>query len=96
MEDKVTLTKMSQFKNRTPFYFILLSSFALFIGHYFFYKALSKTNYTTLVVLVAYVVPLILVSLLSYFFLNEKFNKGMIFSTILCIIGIALFIYFSN
>ena len=94
--NKVTLTEMFQFKNRTPFIFILLSSFALFIGHYFFYKALSKTNYTTLVVLIAYVVPLILVSILSYFFLNEKINLGMVFSTLLCIIGIALFIYFSK
>ena len=66
------------------------------VGHYFFYKALSKSKHTSLVVLISYVLPLLVISLLSHFMLNEKMNSGMVFGMIVCIVGICVFVYFSK
>ena len=61
--------------------------------HYFFYKALSKTNKTSLVVLISYVVPLIVITAISRFILKEEVNIGMIIGLIICIIGLCIFVY---
>jgi len=84
-------------ENKKAIGLILLSSISsLMLGHYFFYKALSKSKYTSLVVLISYVLPLIVISILSYFMLNEKINRGMVFGMMVCIVGISIFVYFSK
>jgi len=84
-------------KNKKAIGLILLSSISsLMVGHYFFYKALSKSKYTSLVVLISYVLPLLVISILSYFMLNEKINSGMVFGMGVCIVGISIFVYFSK
>lgn len=75
---------------------IISALLASLVGHYFFYKALSKSKYTTLVVLITYVLPLLFVTVLSSLFLNEKFNLGMICGMIICLMGITIFIYYSK
>ena len=75
-------------------FFSAISSFIL--GYYFYFKALSNCRSTTLVVLITYVLPLIIVSILSSIFLKEKFNCGMMVGLLLSIIGICLFTYYSK
>lgn len=70
--------------------------FATIVAYYFYYKALNNSNNTSLVVFITYITPLIIVSILSAIFLKEKINIGMIVSMIICIIGISMFIYYSN
>ena len=57
---------------------------------------MSKTKYTTLVVLMTYVIPLLIVGVLSTIFLKEKMNYGMIIGMIVCLIGIIIFVINSN
>ena len=64
--------------------------------HYFYIKAMSKTKYTTLVVLMTYVIPLLIVGILSTIFLKEKMNMGMILGMVICLIGIIIFVLNSN
>lgn len=86
--------------NKTKFKQSLIYMFSAVIlwqiGHYFFYKALTKTNKTSLVVLVSYVVPLIVIAAISRFILKEEVNIGMIIGLIICIIGICIFVYNSK
>jgi uncharacterized membrane protein len=75
-------------------FFSAISSFIL--GYYFYFKALSNCKSTTLVVLLTYVLPLLLVSILSSIFFKEKFNCGMIVGLLLSIMGICVFTYYSK
>ena len=75
-------------------FFSAISSFIL--GYYFYFKALSNCRSTTLVVLLTYVLPLLIVSILSSIFFKEKFNCGMMVGLLLSIIGICLFTYYSK
>ena len=88
---------LSKKNNQKAILYILLTTIvSSFIAQYFYYSALSKTKYTTLVVLITYVVPLVIITLLSNFFLKEKMNFGMIVGLVLCIIGVSIFVYHSN
>lgn len=88
---------LSDDKIKNSFKYIIISAFLLsIIGHYFYYKAMSKTKYTTLVVLVSYVIPLLIVGFLSTILLNEKMNRGMLIGMFICLIGISIFVYNSN
>ena len=73
--------------------FVIYSSIlTIFIGTYFYYKAMSKAKSTTLVVLISYVLPLIFITLISHYLLKEKINLGMIIGLLIIITGIVLFI----
>ena len=77
--------------------YILFSAFiSIFIGTYFYYRAMSKSKNTTLVVLISYVLPLIFITLISNYILKEKINLGMCISLFIVIIGIVGFIYSSK
>ena len=77
--------------------YIAFSSFiSIFIGTYFYYKAMSKTKNNTLVVLISYVLPLIFITLISHYLLKEKINLGMCISLLLVILGIVGFVYSSK
>lgn len=66
------------------------------LGYYFYFKAMAQSKSTLLVVLIVYIIPLIVTSLVSYFYLGEKLNLGMIIGLILSIIGVAVFSYYSK
>jgi uncharacterized membrane protein len=70
--------------------------FSTIVAYYFYYIALKNSNNTTLVIFITYITPLIIVSILSALFLKEEMTLGMIASMIVCLIGISMFIYFSN
>ena len=73
--------------------FIIFSALlTVFLGTYFYYKAMSKSKSTTLVVLISYVLPLVIITLISHYLLKEKINLGMIIGLLIIIIGIVLFI----
>ena len=77
--------------------FIIFSSLlTVFLGTYFYYKAMSKSKSTTLVVLISYVLPLVIITLISHYLLKEKINSGMIIGLLIIITGIVLFIYSSK
>ena len=57
---------------------------------------MAQTNNTLLVVLIVYIVPLIITSVISYFFLGEKINLGMLCGLIVSILGIIVFAYHSK
>lgn len=71
---------------------LIFSGLFLVIGYYFFFMALKNTKTLTLVVLIAYIMPIIITAIISCLYLNEKFNLGMISGVIISIIGITLFI----
>ena len=75
---------------------VFFASLALFVGHYSFIKALDYSNNTTMVVLISYVLPLVIIAILSYIFLNETINMGMLFGMIITILGIVIFVYYKN
>ena len=82
---------------KKAFGLIVLSSISsLMLGYYFFYKALSKSKYTSLVVKISYVLPLIIIALMTHFVLNEYMNIGMVCGMSICIFGIGVFVYFSK
>lgn len=73
-------------------YIFMAALLTTLLGHFFYYKAMSRAKYTTSVVLLTYILPLIFVSILSRIFLKEKFNLGMVFGMIVCLLGIVIFI----
>ena len=73
-----------------------LSALFLIIGYYYFFKALSYKNHTSLVVLIAYIIPIILTAIMAYFILNEKINIGMVVGIIISIIGIYIFVCYNK
>lgn len=74
-----------------------LGSFsAVFLGYYFYFRALAKSNSTLLVILVVYILPLLVVSILSKIILKEELNIGMISGLIISIMGIIIFGYHSK
>jgi uncharacterized membrane protein len=77
-------------------YIFAAAIFASLMGHFFYYKALSMSKYTTSVVLLTYILPLIFVALLSRIFLKEKINLGMVVGMIICLTGIGVFIKYSE
>lgn len=66
------------------------------LGYYFFYRAMANSSNTTLVVLIVYVFPILVVSVLSRLILKEKLTCGMIIGLLISIIGIAIFTYYNK
>lgn len=93
--------KLLDLKNNTDINKILLlgiiGSFSTAVlGYYFYFKALSSSNSTILVILITYIVPLVIVAVLSKVLLQERINSGMIFGLFLSILGIIVFTYFNT
>jgi len=84
-------------KTQTSMYYIVITTIcSSLIAHYFYFKTLSKATHIILVVLITYIVPLIIITLLSNYFLKEKINTGMLIGLLLCIVGVSIFICYSN
>lgn len=95
---------LSKFKNITKhpnLNKILLLGFlgavaSTILGYYFYFKAMAESKSTLLVVLIVYIIPLIVASLVSYFYLGEKLNLGMIVGLIISMVGVSIFSYYSK
>ena len=98
------LAFLPKFKNITQhpkLNYILLYGFlgalaSTALGYYFYFKAMAESKSTVLVILLVYIVPLLVASLVSYFYLNEKLNFGMIIRLIISMLGVSIFSYFSK
>ena len=66
---KVKITPNIKKSAKYVFYSTIAS---LLVGSYFYYYALQKTKNTVLVVLISFVLPLVFITLLSNYKLNEK------------------------
>ena len=66
------------------------------LGYYFYFKAMAKAKNTLLVVLIVYIVPLVVTTLVSHFYLKEKINLGMIAGLLISIFGIVVFTKYSK
>ena len=84
--------KINTTNTKKAFGVLLISAILIIGANFYFLKALSNTKYTTLVVLITYILPVIITSIMSYILLNEEFNIGMIIGLIITILGILLFI----
>ena len=71
---------------------MLLSSIFLIFGYLYYLKSMSKLNYTSLSVLIAWVFPIIITAIISKLILHEEFNLGMFTGFLLTIIGITIFV----
>lgn len=95
---------LSKFKNITKhpnLNKILLLGFlgavaSTILGYYFYFKAMAESKSTLLVVLIVYIIPLIVASLVSYYYLGEKLNIGMIAGLIISMVGVSIFSYYSK
>lgn len=61
-----------------------------------YFYALSVSSDTTIVVLLTYILPIVIVALLSHFYLKQKMNKGMIGSMAIIILGLLGFGYYKD
>ena len=60
------------------------------------FLCLSVSSDTTIVVLLTYILPIVIVALLSHFYLKQKMNKGMIGSMAIIILGLLGFGYYKD
>jgi len=74
----------------------IIGAIFVVLGYYFFYRAMANSANTTLVVLIVYVLPILVVSVLSRLILKEKLTCGMIIGLLISIIGIAIFTYYNK
>ena len=95
-QKKLTIDISKKNNQKALMYMVLSTLSGAIIGHYYYFKALSNSKYTMLVILITYVVPIIIITLLSTFLLQEKMNCGMIVGLITCIVGVSIFIYHSK
>ena len=61
-----------------------------------YFYALSVSRDTTIVVLLTYILPIIIVALLSHFYLKQKMNNGMIGSIAIIVLGLLGFGYYKD
>ena len=61
-----------------------------------YFYALSVSSDTTVVVLLTYILPIIIVALLSNFYLKQKMNRGMIGSLAIIVLGLLGFGYYKD
>ena len=58
--------------------YIMLGALSTFLFGYIFYFYLPPNKYTTEIVMLTYVLPIFIISILSYYILNENFNCTMV------------------
>jgi uncharacterized membrane protein len=61
-----------------------------------YFYALSVSRDTTIVVLLTYILPIVIVALLSHFYLKQKMNNGMIGSIAIIVLGLLGFGYYKD
>lgn len=85
----------SKTKKALRFYFVAVL-LTFFLGTYPFLKMLKQAEKISLVIFLQSVFTLILVSILSYFFLNERYTWTQILGMIIGLIGTGIIIFNSN
>ena len=79
-----------------PLIFLIIASLSVFFGNICYFSALkSNVKSMILVSLIAYLLPVIVISLASTLFYGDKINKEMIFGMIITIIGVSIVVYFN-
>lgn len=79
-----------------PFLYIFLASIVVFIGSICYYTAMHRSSHETIIIsLIAYLLPLIVITLASYFYFGDKINIKMSIGMILTIIGISMVVYYN-
>lgn len=82
--------------NYKPLIFLVIGSLSVFIGSICYFSALkSNIKSMILVSLVAYLLPVIVISLASTLVYGDKINKEMVFGMIITIIGISIVVYYN-
>lgn len=89
------LKNIGKYKNikRVLLYSLLGAIASTVLGYYYYFRAMAQTKNTLLVVLIVYIIPLIVTSIISHFFMGEKINLGMLVGLLISIIGICIFAY---
>jgi len=75
---------------------VAIIALLLYIAGYSYLYALNKSKYTSLIVVIAFTLPIIITSLLAYKYVNEKLNKGMFMGYSIVIIGIIISAYYGQ
>ena len=79
-----------------PLIFLIIASLSVFFGNICYFSALkSNIKSMILVSLVAYLLPVIVISLASTLVYGDKINKEMIFGMVVTIIGVSIVVYFN-
>lgn len=79
-----------------PFLYIFLASIVVFIGSICYYTAMHRSSHETIMIsLISYILPLIVITLASYFYFGDKINIKMSIGMILTIIGVTMVVYYN-
>ena len=81
---------------KTSMKWVIYAIIVQFLAVTSYFYALSVSKDTTIVVLLTYILPLIIVALLSRFYLKQKMNNGMIGSIAIIILGLMGFGYYKE
>ena len=82
--------------SKTSMKWVIYAIIVQFLAVTSYFYALSVSKDTTIVVLLTYILPLIIVALLSRFYLKQKMNNGMIGSIAIIILGLMGFGYYKE
>ena len=82
--------------SKTSMKWVIYAIIVQFLAVTSYFYALSVSKDTTIVVLLTYILPLIIVALLSRYYLKQKMNNGMIGSIAIIILGLMGFGYYKE
>ena len=82
--------------NKKSMKWVIYAIIVQFLAVTSYFYALSVSKDTTIVVLLTYILPLIIVALISRFYLKQKMNRGMIGSIAIIILGLLGFGYYKD
>lgn len=79
-----------------PFLYILLASVVVFVGSICYYTAMHRSSDETIIIsLISYILPLIVITLASYCYFDDKINIKMGIGMALTIIGVCMVVYYN-
>lgn len=79
-----------------PLLYVVLGSMVTFIGSICYFTAMYKSSRNTILIsLISYILPLLLISIASYIFFEDKINSKMILGMIITIIGLSMVVYYN-
>ena len=77
-------------------YLFLSAFFAYVLGSVFFFIALSKGKNTTITILLAYVLPILISIFLAKMMFNDKINKMMALGMAITMVGLVMTVYYKE
>lgn len=82
--------------NKKSMKWVIYAVIVQFLAVTSYFYALSVSRDTTIVVLLTYILPILIVALLSRFYLKQKMNRGMIGSLAIIVLGLLGFGYYKD